>query len=126
MNAKKSPTGNTTPSDAHLDRVDRLLAERRGEKFDDPEEITSREQVEEIARVAAEEAVKGRPPMPTPVQIVFPERPSSDPPSIRRRNAKLGAIGGVLAGIAAVITALAQCSHDRHPPVVPAMVHEAK
>jgi hypothetical protein len=87
----------------HLDRVDRLLSGRRDESFNDPEEITSRTQVEEIARHAAEDAVRARPPV-----VVI----ADNPPSTRHRNAKLGAIGGVLAGIAAVLTALSQCSHD--------------
>lgn len=112
-------------SEEHLDRVDRLIAERRGEAFDDPEEITSREQVEEIARIAAKDAVRAT--MPTPVQVVISERHSSTPPSVRARNTKLGALGGLLLGIAAVLTALSQCAHDvpaiKHP--APAM-HEAK
>lgn len=128
MNAKKHPTGNTTPSEVHLDRVDQMLAEHRGDRFDDPEEITSRQQVEEIAKQAAEDAVRGT--MPTPVQfvpVVFPERPvSSTPPSIKKRNAKLGAIGGVLAGIAAVLTALSQCAHDVPAIKHPAIPREAK
>jgi len=129
VNEKKSPTGITTrSSDEHLDRVDQLLAEHRGEPPD--EEITNRQQVEEIARAAAEKAVEGRPPMPTPVQFVIAERPSPTPPSIRARNAKLGAIGGVLAGLAAVLTALSQCAHDvpaiKHPPAPAAAAHEAK
>lgn len=98
----------TTRSEQHLDRVDRMIAEHRGDVFDDPEEITSRQQVEEIARLAAEDVVRAR---PTPVHITLAERYSSMPPS-KRRGAKLGALGGVLAGIAAVLVALSQCTHD--------------
>ena len=124
--ADGKPTEKPTQSDVdrHLERADRLIAAHRGDKFDDPEEITSRQQVEEIARSAAEDAVRAHTPIP---QVVFGmmNRPSSTPPSMKKRNTMLGAIGAVLGGIAAVLVALSQCSHDVHewkPPVT----HEAK
>ena len=121
--ADKKPTES---SSEYLDRVDRLIAEQRGKAFDDPEEITSRTQVEEIARHAATDAVRAT--MPTPIQVSFVERPSSTPPSVKKRNAKFAAIGGVLAGLAAVLTAMSQCSHDVHDVrgVKPPPTHETK
>jgi hypothetical protein len=67
---EEKPTGKTTRSEQYLDRVDRMLAERGAdrqhrESFDDPEEITSRQQVEEIARQAAENAIR------VPVHVVI-------------------------------------------------------
>ena len=124
--ADKKPTENQTRSSTeHLDRVDRLIAEQRGKSFDDPEEITSRTQVEEIARHAAEDAVRGRITPPTPVQVVIAERPSSTPPSLKKRDAMFKAIGGLLGGIAAVLVALSQCSHDVHE-ARGVKVHETK
>lgn len=127
--ADKKPTENPTQNDVdrHLERADRLIAEHRGDRFDDPEEITSRQQVEEIARHVAEDAVRAHTPIP---QVVFGvmNRPSSTPPSVKKRNTLFGAIGAVLGGLAAVLTALSQCSHDVRNDVksIKPLVHEAK
>lgn len=103
-----------------LDRADRLLDAARKSKpesvppsFDDPGEVTSRHEVEEIARSAVENAIRAKEPSQPHIEIVFPKAPSSDPPSSRKR-------GGTLLGIAAIITALGgaagvqQCASQAH------------
>lgn len=62
-----------------LDRVDRLLASARSREPESEWDIdTARHEIEELKAAVA------RPPMPTPVQVVFAQptpKPDSDPPA---------------------------------------------
>lgn len=88
-----------------LAKFDKIVAEIRGKsepptEFSDPDEVTSRLEVEEIARSAVENAIRAKEPsQPVIENHVHIDRPSSSPPSVRKR-------GNTLLGIAAIITAL--------------------
>src|SRR5512143_43999 len=65
-----------------LDKVDRLLSEAQpaNEQFNDPGEVTTRTQVEEIARATAEKLIAKQPSQPE-IHVHVDSKPDSDPPA---------------------------------------------